>query len=42
MLQTVSVFFTKTIVIHSFGQGMNTLTAVPGLTQPSTLRGIVK
>ena len=35
-------FLVNTATIYSLGHGMHTLTAVPRLTQPSTLRGMVK
>jgi len=36
------VFIVNITMICSLGHGLLTLTAVPGLTQPSTLRGMVK
>jgi len=36
------VFITTATAIYSLGHGLHTLTAVPRLTQPSTLRGTVK
>jgi len=36
------VFIISATVIHSLGHGLHTLTAVPRLTQPSTIRGMVK
>jgi len=36
------MFIIKTTTIYSLEHGLHTLTAVPGSTQPSTLRGMVK
>ena len=36
------VFIATATAIYSLGHGLHTLTAVPRLTQPSTLRGTVK
>ena len=36
------VFITTATAIYSLGHGLHTLTAVPRLTQPSTLCGTVK